>query len=322
MIDEKKMFSHSQEETEIIGEMLKKGRRDVLTFLEDGACEILYVSIDDGELRVFHHKPEKNETSRPIVFLPGFVAAPTTWVDFHVPHHGIGEYYYLETREKRSSRINKTRKTLMTINRTAVDLGVALKELGLEEKDYVLAGSSYGSTIILEALIHRYIDPPTVVVHDPIIKWIWDKSLNNILLRIVPKFILSFMRILIAHVFTLGMRNKEQRERMIEFTKGLEPWKFKRATLQNNKFNIFENLKNIKKEVFITTGPLDRYHPRIAYYNYAKEIPNGRFIFMDTDNEERQLLAGIIGTEFAKITKDADIPESIKQFEIKLEREN
>ena len=48
MIDEKQLFSHTQEETDIINEMLKKGRRDVPTFLEEGACEILYVPIDDG----------------------------------------------------------------------------------------------------------------------------------------------------------------------------------------------------------------------------------------------------------------------------------
>ncbi|MHA1200003.1 MAG: hypothetical protein ACTSQF_11800 [Candidatus Heimdallarchaeaceae archaeon] len=208
----------------------------------------------------------------------------------------------------------------MTIKQSAYDLGLVLKELGLTEIDYVLVGSSYGGAIVAEGLIHEYYKPPTTIVHDPMIKWPWEKSLNNVLLRIVPKFVLSAMRIFIAHIFTLGMKNKEQKERMIEFARGIEPWKFKGACLQNNKFNTFDDLKKIKEEVFVTTGPLDRYHPRIDYFNYSKEIPKGRFIFMDTPNNDRQLLAGIIGTEFAKQSKDEDIPGKIKQFEINLKR--
>ncbi len=320
MVDKEKLFTHTDEEIVTITKMLEEGRRDVPTFMDEGAAEILYVPVDDGEIKVYHHVPENSDTKRPIVFLPGFVANPRTWVDFHITHQGFGEYFYVETREKRSSKIKRTRNTSMTIKYTAYDVSLILKELGLNDKDYVLVGSSYGGAVILEGLIHGYLDPPTAIVHDPIIKWPLGRSIIKVLLRVVPKFILSSMRIFLAKVFTFGMKNKDQRDRMIEFTRGIEPWKFKKATFQNDKFNIFDDLKKIKKEVFLTTGPLDRYHPRIDYYNYSKEMPKGRFIFMDTPNNDRQLLAGIIGTEFAKQTKDEDIPESIKQFELKLER--
>lgn len=314
------MFTHTAEELEIINEKLKIARRDVPNFLDEGAAEILYVSTGDGELKVYHHIPEKKQTKRPIVFLSGFVAAPSTWVDFHVPHHGLGEYYYVETREKKSSKIPRTKKTTMTIKRTAYDVSKVLEGLGLIGTDYLLVGSSYGGAVVLEGLIQGYLNPPTTILYDPIIKWVWKKSIINVAFRIVPMGILSFLRMPIARVFTAGMKNKEQRERMIEFARGLEPWKFKKAVLNNNKFNIYENLKKIKQEVFFATGPLDRYHPRIAYYTYAQEIPKGRFIFMDTPNDDRQLLAGLISTEFAKQTAKEDIPKSIKQFEIPINR--
>ena len=319
-MNKKNLFVHTEEQKKAISDLLDRGRRDVPIFLDEEACEILYVPIDDGELRVFHHVPENKETKRPIVFIPGYVAAPLMWVDFHIPHHGFGEYYYLETREKRSSKIKKTRHTSMTITRTAYDVGVALKELGLENKDYVLASSSYGGAVILDGLINQYFNPPTTFIHDPIVKWVWEKSIINTLLRIVPMFILSILRLPIAYIFTAGMKNKDNRRRMIEFARGLQPWKFKKCTLQNNKFNIFEDLKKIKNEVFINTGPLDRYHPRLEYYNYAKEIPRGRFLFMNTDDEDRQLLAGVIGTEFAKVSKEEGLPEVLSKFEIKIER--
>ena len=308
------IFSHTEEQKETIQNFLNQGKRDVPTFLEEGAADIIYVPIDKGELRVFHHKPKRNETKRPVLFVPGYVAAPITWVDFHIPHHGFGEYYYLETREKRSSRIKKTRKTSMSVSQTAKDLGQVIENLGLKDKDFVLFGSSYGSSVILAGLIHGYFTAPTIVIHDPIVKWIWEKSINNVALRVVPKFILSALRMPLAHLFTMGMKNKTNKERMIEFARGIVPWKFKRVTLENNKMDMFDDLKKIKEEVFVTTGPLDRYHPRIAYYNYAKEIPKGRLIFMNTPDSERQLIAGIIGTEFVRVLKDDDIPKSIEKF--------
>ena len=39
-------------------------------FTEEGICEEFYVPVKDGELRVFHHKSEKIEVKRPILFLP------------------------------------------------------------------------------------------------------------------------------------------------------------------------------------------------------------------------------------------------------------
>ncbi|MHA1200002.1 MAG: hypothetical protein ACTSQF_11795 [Candidatus Heimdallarchaeaceae archaeon] len=69
MSEEEEMFIHTQEEIEIINKMLRDARRDVPTFMDEGAAEILYVPIEDGELKVYHHIPEKSETKRPIVFV-------------------------------------------------------------------------------------------------------------------------------------------------------------------------------------------------------------------------------------------------------------
>ena len=60
-MNKKQMFVHTQEQKKAIHQLLEKGRRDVPTFLDEGACEILYVPIDDGELRVFHHVPERRK---------------------------------------------------------------------------------------------------------------------------------------------------------------------------------------------------------------------------------------------------------------------
>ncbi|MFW9922189.1 MAG: hypothetical protein ACFFDW_02760 [Candidatus Thorarchaeota archaeon] len=315
------IFDQTKEQKQAIIDLLNQGRRDVPLFCEEGINEVIYVPVEDGELKVYHHTPKKSILKRPILFIPGYVAAPSTWVDFHKPQHDLGEYYYLETREKNSSRIKKSRKVRMDLKQSAKDIKSVIEFLGLDRKDYVLFGSSYGGGIIFEALIKQYINPPTVLLFDPIAYWIYTTPFTNFILAFIPPFILNSIRFFIAKLYLAGMKNQAQKRRMMAFVKGIEPWKFRKCTLQNRKLNIVEDLKEITSETIICHGPLDKYHPRMAYYNYAKSIPKGRLIFMFTEDEERELLAGVIATEFAKVTKNEGIPTSLAKFEIEIKRE-
>ncbi len=314
------IFTITDEQKQIIKEMLDKSRRDTPLFCEEGVNEEIYIPVTDGEVRVLHHKPENQTTKRPILFMPGFVAAPWTWNDFHRTHHGFAEYYYFETREKKSSKIKKHRKLKLGIDQSALDLVEVLEYLDLKNKDYVLASASYGGGVVFQALIDKLIKPPTIVSFDPIAKWVYGTWWANAFIQITPTFILQAIRTLIARIYLVTMKNKAQKERMVAFMKGGDAYKFKKATRHNFKWDVIEELPRITEEVFITHGPLDKYHPRSAYYNYSKAIPKGRFIFMDTADEDRELIAGIMATEFAKVTKNDGIPKSLEQFEIKIER--
>lgn len=314
------IFNLTEEQEKRISTFLDNGRRDTPLFCEKGVNEEIFIPVKDGEVRVLHHKPEKITTKRPILFLPGFVAAPWTWNDFHRPHHGFAEYYYFETREKKSSKMNKHRKIQLSIKQSAVDLADVIEHLGLNKKDYVLASASYGGGVIFQALIDKLIKPPTTYSFDPIAEWIYGSPFTNAFIRFTPGFILGPFRTIFTKMFLAGMKNQSQKNRMIAFVQGGEPWKFKKSTRQNLQWDIREELSEIDTELFIAHGPLDKYHPRMAYYNFTKAIPKGRFIFMNTTDEDRELLAGVIATEFAKITKNDGLPKCLEQFEIKIER--
>jgi pimeloyl-ACP methyl ester carboxylesterase len=317
---EQELFTLSEEQKNKLEKLLIKGKRDVPSFCAKGINEELFIPVKDGELRVFHHKPTKITSQRPIVFIPGYIAAPETWVDFHKPHHGFTEYYYIESREKTSSRIKRHRKVQLTVKQSAKDLQQVLEQLDLLGKDYVLMGSSFGGAIILQALIDKLIDPPTIITFDPITKWVYGGFMIKFLNPIVPPFLMGILRNIIAKILLAGMKNKKQKRRMEGFAKGAQPWKFRKASMQNKSFDIQDRLSEIDNEILLFHGPLDRYHPRIAYYNYAKAMPNGRFFFMDTLDENRELLAGVVATEFAKVSSKRKIPSILQNFEIKINR--
>ncbi|NHJ39211.1 MAG: alpha/beta hydrolase, partial [Asgard group archaeon] len=195
MIDKKPSFILSEKQKQEIDFLLNSGRRDVPPFYNEGECEIIYYSVSDGQLKIFHHKPQKKETKRPIVFLPGYISAPPSWVDFPRTHHGISEYYYLESREKASSKLKRHRKLKFTIEESARDLQKAIKHLGLENSDYVLFATSYGGAIVLQAIYENLINPTTVIIFDPAVKWVYSNAFTNFINFITPPFILGALRL-------------------------------------------------------------------------------------------------------------------------------
>lgn len=76
MINNNEIFNLTETQKKRISDLLDKGRRETPLFCEEGVNEEIFIPVKDGEIRILHHKPEKQTTKRPILFLPGFVAAP------------------------------------------------------------------------------------------------------------------------------------------------------------------------------------------------------------------------------------------------------
>ena len=164
--------SLTEEQTDKMSKLIKENNRDVPLFYDEGVCEVKYVPVDGAELRVFHHKPKNPITKRPILFISGFGTSPWSWRHFNTPMYEKGEYYFLETREKTSSKVFTGRlRTNMTIDQNAKDLAEAIKYLELDNTDFVLYGTSYCGAIALTGLANEYLSAPTVAVHDPLSDW-------------------------------------------------------------------------------------------------------------------------------------------------------
>ena len=124
----------------------------------------MFIPVKGGEIRVFHHIPEKSKTNRPIVFFPGFGNTPWVWRSFGVALRQYGEYYLIETREKKSSTISKKRENKFSIDQMAQDVGLVIKKLGLEKNNYIMMGASFCGGVLLQGLVKKYYNPNTVMI--------------------------------------------------------------------------------------------------------------------------------------------------------------
>ncbi|MHA1126376.1 MAG: hypothetical protein ACTSO7_12565 [Candidatus Heimdallarchaeota archaeon] len=315
-----KIFAVTVEQQTAAEKFIQEARQEVPNFYDEGECEIIYAPINDGEIRIFHHKPKKSQTKRPIIFLPGFSTTPWTWRDFCVPLHQIGEYYFLETREKNSSRVKRGRKTKMSIDQIAKDVGEAIKFLGLENKDYVLMSASFHGGTLMHGLLKKYFHPPTTVVLDPYPKFTQNKLMVGLFFGLTPPFLLEIIKFIIMKIVVMGMKNESQKERIRNLVDGAVAWKWRKGMIHNLKYNMYPHFHKIENEVFQFHGPKDRFHPREIYLKIASAIPKGRLFYIKAKDEERELLAGAIGKAFTEVTKEDELPKFFEQFEIKLKK--
>ncbi|HUT82674.1 MAG TPA: hypothetical protein VMZ29_15875 [Candidatus Bathyarchaeia archaeon] len=297
-------------------ELIEINSREVPYFYEEGVCSILYIPVEGGELRIFHHKPENQITKRPILFAPGLGTSPWTWRYFSLPLIGQGEFYFLETRDKKSSKFRNRLKAKMTIDKSAEDIAKVINHLKLNKKDFVILGTSYCCGVILKGLIDKKFTAPTIALFDPFVKVQYYRKLISIL-RCTPPFIISILRFILGGIALRGEKNKTQLERGQDMVKEAVTWKWRKVGANILNIDIFKQLSMIDEEVLVFHGTKDKHHPHVLYEKIAKEIPKGRYFFLLSPEEKRELVVGIIGLELGKILSQEGIPDTLKPFEKK-----
>ena len=274
----------------------------------------------DGELCVYHHKPKNPIASKAIVFVAGWGSSLHSFIDCYQSIVNKVEIYHIETREKNSSRINIT-KTNMTIEQYAQDIADILASLNFNNPDdYLIAGACWGSSIILKGLIKNILPTTTYVLFDPMHALWFPKWLLNYIIPIVPVWLAKIIKPIGKRIALFGMKEPVQRKRSSDFIDNGDMRKWKQAAIQAKDFALIGNLHCIKKEVFIVNGTKDKIHDQRYYPLIAAGIPKGRFLFMKTDESNRELLIGRILYKFATMNMEQMLPGTLKSFEKVLSR--
>ncbi|MCK5140910.1 MAG: hypothetical protein KAQ70_01845, partial [Candidatus Heimdallarchaeota archaeon] len=178
----------------------------------------------------------------------------------------------------------------------------------------------WGGAIVLQGLIDGVIDAPTIITNDPMHTLWFPKWFLRFVSPILPVFVVELIRSIVKRIQLRGMKEEVQKRRAEAFADNAEIWKWKRAADSVKDFELFGNVSDITKEVFVTNGTKDKIHDQITYPQIAAELPNGRFIYMKTDESRRERLMGLVSLEFCKVSKSDGIPPSLAEFERPLHR--
>lgn len=276
--------------------------------------DTLWIPVEGAELRVIHVKPARR-AARPIVFVPGWGTTTESFEDYFAAVHGRAELYYVETREKSSSRIID-RRTPMSPEQSSRDVARVLESLGFAgRRDFLLAGTCWGSTLLLVGMIGGWIKAPTTLLGDPAHTLWFPKWLLRYVSPLLPLASLHLLRPILARRLLGDVQEPTMKRRAMSFVYSADFWKWKRSAEAAQDLELFGSLGDVRQEVFILNGTRDKVHDPIDYPRMAAEMPGGRFLFMPADENRREMLFGTAALEFARVRAAEGLPKSLARFE-------
>ena len=294
-------------------------QENVPNYWDKPHCEIHWIPVDDGEIRVLHIKPDKPLDTRPIIFIGGWQTMAYQFQETFEIFHDRVEVFYVETRESYTSKLHR-RKADMSVNQKAKDIQAVISYFKLENQDYVLFGTCWGAAIVLQGLLNQTINPPsTIAIFSPMHKLWVNKFFLKVIGPILPAFVVAILLKIVPIFLLAGEKAKTQKNRMFRTIKDAEAWKWRKSALAAKNFNLFGKLSAIEDEVLVIGGTHDRVHRADDYPRFADEMPKGRYFYFGIDEAERELTLGLILLELSKIHSNQKIPELFEEFERNLD---
>lgn len=314
------MLTITDKQIQNVEKLIQSVKQPIDEFWSKKDCKVNYVPVDNGEIRLIHYKPKEPICIRPIIFVAGWGTSPEVFLDFYEVFYNRVEFYFLETREKISSRLTK-RRAKITMTQNTKDVKRVIDYLHLDQSsDFILMGSCWGSSIILHGLIEKEFTAPTIITFDPMYKLWFSRFLLKYIFPFLPVFVIRWIKNIVKFVSLRKRKDKIQALRVEHLLNNCDLRKWKNAAIPAKDFYLFGRLSKIKEEVFIFAGTEDNIHDKRYYPPMAKEIPKGRFFYMETDEANREYLMASIPLEFSKIKSDEGVPKILADFEKKIKR--
>jgi len=242
-----------------------------------------WVTVQEGvELRVLRWTPESAADRKPVVFVAGWVSIIEGWLPVLRAVVENRPLIYVETREKRSARVDRRRRKprWFAVRRLAADLIHVAEELGVSDGRATWVGSSMGANAILEALKHgqlpatgAFLVGPNAVFRIP---W-WGHAI--ILMpawwyHLVKHFVFWYVR-----KFRVDERAEpEQVERYRRSIHAADPGRLKLSAKAVAGYSVWSELETITSPVAIAFAPTDSLHDADEVNEIVRRIPNGQTV--------------------------------------------
>jgi pimeloyl-ACP methyl ester carboxylesterase len=256
-------------------------------------------------LRVITFEPKAEKRNPAILFVAGWITQMLAWKSVLKEMTKDFKVIYVETREKISSRVEKP--AAYSIEAIGSDIISLVSLLGLQDRRYVLFGSSLGATVIIECFHALTRKPLALVLIGP-----------NAVFRVPRtwKFIVkSFYPPLYALIrpsvkwylknFRLDVKaDAAQYEKYSAALDSADPWKLKKAVLAVSRYEVWHRLPDLNVPTLLIEASKDLLHEPENLQRIASMIPNAAVIDMQTNatthsatvvKEMRSFIAGISG---------------------------
>jgi pimeloyl-ACP methyl ester carboxylesterase len=270
----------------MIDMMMDSTKTELLKFCAPGATfhEEMIPVHDQVSLRVITFTPPKDSNKPPVVFIAGWISLIDGWKDVLQTMTHDYKVIYIETREKRSSRVNgNVQYSVETIGKDIVKL---IDHFQLLSNRYILFGSSLGATAILDCCRYLKQDPFCIVLLGPNaefrIPWFY-----KILIYLFPPILYILMKPIIKwYLRTFRMDMETSVPQYIKYCRSIDaadPWKLKKAAISLWKYKVWDLLPEITYRTLLIGASKDKLHEPENIKKIVALLKNCHYIDLETN---------------------------------------
>ena len=255
---------------------------------------------DSSQILVLHTKAQGKERSKfKLVVVPGWASIVLGWDDFLMKAKDYFDIYYIETREKKSSKLVK--KSKYTLDRMSLDLKEVPEILKLDPKETVFFSSSFGAILNADALYKKKIDPFLTILLGPMSKIDMPFSFRY-LLYVVPSFLMrAFAPIGKFWIKKFKSEDEVQAAKYIRVIDEADPVKWKKFLTRMAFKKFWDTYAGIEGRVLLIDESEDKLHKTIVTNKIASLIKNSEIVDLKTNKFTHS--AGIADFIYNKLTE-------------------
>lgn len=239
---------------------------------------------DRVSLRIFHFLPAQEKGNPPVVFVAGWISMMRGWQVVLREMTKDFEIFYIETREKISSRVSgKEKFGVAEIGRDIVEL---ISRLGLPEAGYVLLGSSLGGTVILDCWHLLKPKPRCLALIGPNAVFRVPKLWMGVVYCFYPGFYAVLKPVIKWYLRTFRMdieSDYAQYEKYCNALDSADPWKLKKAVIPFSKYRVWDRLPGIDCPSLIVGASRDKLHEPENLHKMVSMMPKAEYLDLETN---------------------------------------
>lgn len=244
--------------------------------------------------------PKKDSPSKPIIFfVAGWISHIIGWKE--VLYTLTNEYrvIYIETREKTSSIIpeGKTYTDFsFNVMRMVLDLDDVIKKVIPKNRTFVIAGSSLGSSIILEYLAMNTRKPECALLIGPLPEFRYPPLLGDIVPRLPASWYNVLKEIVKWYLRTFRLDTEKEKEQMAKYTNTInsaDPYKLKPNALALKNYNLWDKLPFITTPCYIFGAKTDKLHATDDIKRLLQNLKIAHYIECESNKETHSKVVAI-----------------------------
>lgn len=238
----------------------------------------------DTQLRVISFRPKADKGETEVVFVAGWMTLIDGWVQVLREMTRDFTVHYIETREKKSSRLRG--KPRFGVADIGMDIIRMVKKLELEENKYIIVASSLGATAVFDCCQFLSVSPRALIMINPNavfrIPLFW-----RILIRLFYAPLFMVFRPVIKwylRTFRLDVQaDPAQYQKYCRTLDNADPRKSKKTALALWNYQVWDKLETVRYPTLVVGASRDKLHEPDNTRRMVSMISRATYLDMETN---------------------------------------